>query len=564
MTTSQPSQSRLHFEQALVRRMDRRRLIMLAGAGAASATAGVAISLPGRPTRIIAQDTIGTPIASPDASPVVAAPVFNATPFSLGVASGDPDAESVVLWTRLAVAPRDGGGMDPFPYEVRWELAADDAFSQVIQAGTTVASPALAHSVHVDVSGLQPATEYYYRFQAGSEESPVGRTRTAPAADTMVDELRFAFTNCAHYEHGYFVAYRHIAENNYDVVFNLGDYIYEMGPGAYSAYDDEEAPRRFTGSDLLDLPLFRNRHALYKTDPDLQAAHASAPWVVTWDDHETENDYAGLIREDPNPQANFETIVAAAYQSYYEHMPLRARSMPQGPHMQLYRKLTWGRLAEFQVLDTRQYRSDQPCGEGATVRCPAAYDPNTTMLGPDQERWLLGNLDQSQATWNVLAQQVQMAELEQGSGEPGADEIYWQDGWPGYPEARNRILSHVMSRGIPNFAVMTGDIHCHWANDLKVDWEDPASPTIGTEFICTSVTAEGSAQVSDFFREYLEGRNEHIQWFDGRHGGYTGVTLTPETWTADYYQVDDMRDPDSAVQIINSVVTEAGNPGAQS
>jgi alkaline phosphatase D len=285
---------------------------------------------------------------------------------------------------------------------------------------------------------------------------------------------------------------------------------------------------------------------------------------VTWDDHEIENDYASLIREDPRPQEGFPAMVTAGYQAYYEHMPLRASSMPQGPHMQLYRKITWGNLAEIQVLDTRQYRSDQPGGEGATVRSPASLDPSTTMLGPTQERWLLQNLDQSQATWNVLAQQVQMADIEQGSGEPGAPELYWQDSWPGYPEARNRILNHVMSRGIPNLAVITGDIHCHWANDLKADWEDPSSQTIGTEFICTSVTAEGSAEASDFFREYLDGRNEHIRWFDGRHGGYTGVTVTPESWTADFYQVDDMRDPESGIQVINTTVTEAGNPGVQS
>jgi alkaline phosphatase D len=336
-----------------------------------------------------------------------------------------------------------------------------------------------------------------------------------------------------------------------------------MGPGEYNVYGDEPAPRRFTGSTLIDLAQFRNRHALYKTDPDLQAAHAAAPWVVTWDDHETENDYAGLVREEENPQADFPAMVAASYQAYYEHMPLRASSMPQGPHMQLYRKFTWGNLAEFQVLDTRQYRSDQPCGEGATVRCPAAYDPATTMLGPTQERWLLGNLDQSQATWNVLAQQVQMVEIEQGSGEPGAPELFWQDSWPGYPEARNRILNHVTSRGIPNLAVITGDIHCHWANDLKADWDDPSSQTIGTEFICTSVTAEGSAEASDFFREYLDGRNEQVKWFDGRHGGYVGVRVTPESWTADYHQVNDMRDPKSAVHVIQTAVTEAGNPGVQ-
>lgn len=553
---------RHRFEQALVQQTNRRRLLALGGSAAAS----VALSVPGLPTRVIAQDSTGTPMASPEATPsstnAASTPTFAATPFSLGVASGDPRHDSVVLWTRLAVSPLDGGGMQSRPYEVQWELATDDTFSQIVQTGIAIASPALAHSVHVDVTGLEPATSYFYRFMVGNEESPIGRTRTAPASDAAVDAMRFAFTSCAHYEHGYFAAYRHIAEGNYDLVFNLGDYIYEMGPGDYSVYD-EPAPREFTGGDLLDLSLFRNRHALYKTDPDLQAAHAAAPWVVTWDDHEVENDYAALIREQPGPQDNFAAIVAASYQSYYEHMPLRPSSMPQGPNMQLYRSITWGNLAEFQVLDTRQYRSDQPCGEGATVRCPAAFDADTTMLGPEQERWLLQNLGESQATWNVLAQQVQMAEIEQSSGEPGSPEEYWQDSWPGYPAARNRILNHVMSRGIPNFAVMTGDIHCHWANDLKADWEDPSSQTIGTEFICTSVTTEGSAQQSDFFRDYLDGRNEHIRWFDGRHGGYVGVTVTPQSWTADYYQVDDMRDPETEVRSINTVVTEAGNPGIQ-
>jgi alkaline phosphatase D len=556
MASDRARESRLRFEQALVQRMNRRRLLVLGG----TAALGIATSLPGSPTRVFAQDSTGTPIPSTDGTPVASAPAFAATPFSLGVASGDPSPDSIVLWTRLAVAPRDGGGMDPIPYEVRWELAADEGFGQIVQSGSAIASPALAHSVHVDVTGLQPATPYFYRFMVGGEESPIGRTRTAPAADAAVDQLRFAFTSCAHYEHGYFNAYRSIAENNFDLVFALGDYIYEMAPGAYNVHDTEPAPRRFTGGDLLDLALFRNRQALYKTDPDLQAAHA-APWVVTFDDHEVENDYAGLVREDPQPQSGFPDIVAAAYQAYYEHMPLRPSSMPQGPHMQLYRKLTWGNLAEFQVLDTRQYRSDQPCGEGATVRCPAAYDPNTTMLGPEQERWLLRNLDESRATWNVLAQQVQMVELDQGSGEPGAPSLYWQDSWPGYPEARNRILSHVMSRGIPNLTVLTGDIHCHWANDLKADWTDPTSQTIGTEYICTSISAEGAVLVSDFFRDYLNGRNEQVRWFDGRHGGYTGVTVTTQIWTADYYQVDDMRLQDSGVQVINTVVTEAGNPG---
>lgn len=547
--------NRRRFEELLVRRSSRRNLIL---GGAAVG----AVSLSGRPTRLIAQDTMGTPVpdlstSGPGATPAPGS--FGATPFSLGVASGDPLPDGIVLWTRLAVTPRDGGGMDNVPYEVRWELASDERFSLMVQSGTAVASPALAHSVHVDVTGLTPTTEYFYRFMVGSEISPVGRTRTAPAAGSNVEAIRFAFTSCAHWEHGYFRPYAHIGEQRYDVVFNLGDYLYEMGPGDYSVYEDE-APRRFSGGSLLDLSLFRNRHALYKTDIDLQAAHQSAPWVVTWDDHEVENDYAGLIREDPNDQTGFPDLVAAAYQAYYEHMPLRASSMPQGPNMQLYRRIQWGNLAEFQVLDGRQYRSDQPCGEGTYVRCPASYDPSTTMLGPDQERWLLGNLENSTSTWNVLAQQTQMVNLEQGAGE---DEEFYNDSWPGYPEARNRILSHVMSRGIENLTVMTGDIHCHWANNLLADWQDAGSQVLGTEFICSSITAGGAEDVSDFFREYVNDENPGVRWFDGRHGGYTSVEATPDRWTAEFWQVDDMRDENTPISVINTVVTEAGNPGIQ-
>ncbi len=548
--------NRRRFEDLLVRRASRRNLLL---GGAAVG----AVSLSGLPTRLVAQDAMGTPVPDLSSPLYGATPApagrFNDTPFSLGVASGDPLPDGIVLWTRLAVTPLDGGGMDNLPYEVCWELAADDQFAHVVQSGTAVASPVLAHSVHVDVTGLTPATEYFYRFVVGSEISPVGRTRTAPAAGSAVDSIRFAFTSCAHYEHGYFVPYRHIAEQRYDVVFNLGDYIYEMGPGDYSVYDDDP-PRRFTGGELLDLSLYRNRHALYKTDLDQQAAHASAPWVVTWDDHEVENDYAGLIREDPRDQNGFPALVAASYQAYYEHMPLRASSMPQGTSMQLYRRIQWGNLADFQVLDGRQYRSDQPCGEGAQVRCPAAYDPSTTMLGPEQERWLLTNLENGTSTWNVLAQQTQFVELDQQAG-PG--EEFWQDSWPGYPGARNRILSHVMSRGIENLTVMTGDIHCHWGNDLLADWRDANSQVLGTEFICTSITAEGSAQQSDFFREYINDENPGVRWFDGRHGGYVGVEATPDRWTADFWQVDDMRDENTAINVINTLVTEAGNPGIQ-
>ena len=557
--------ARTRWELALTQRANRRRL--LAG-GAAAGGLVIASSLPGRATRLAYQDgtpvasPLATPFASPVASPVASPSAFGANPFQLGVASGDPRPDSVVLWTRLAPAPRDGGGMDPVPYAVRWEIARDEGFAQVALRGEAVAAAPLAHTVHVDALGLEPDTEYFYRFMVGGEVSPTGRTKTAPAADAAPDGMRFAFASCAHYEHGYFVAYRHMAEQRFDLILHQGDYIYEMGPGEYDVYDDGPVEgRRFSGgpNDLFTLEEYRNRYALYRTDPYLQAAHASAPWATTWDDHEFSNDYAGLLPEDTKgqPADVFEARRTNAYQAYYEHLPLRPSSMPRGPEMQLYRRLAYGSLAQFQILDTRQYRSDQPCGEGVNVRCPAALDPNTTLTGPEQERWLLQGLDASPATWNVISQQVLMAELEQG---PGPVEAYFGDGWGGYPAARNRILAHMLSRGTSNPVVLTGDIHCAWANDLKADFADPASQTVGSEFVCTSITAGGAASTSEFFREFL-GDAPHIRYFDPRHGGYTGVTVTPERMTAEYLVVEDMRDEDAPITAAATYVTEAGNPG---
>lgn len=541
---------RARFERQLLRRADRRRFLL----GAASGL--VAVSLAGRPTRVLgrqATPATGSPVAGGQTVPF----------FTLGVASGDPLPNGVVLWTRLAPSPTGGGGMDPLPYEVRWELANDDAFGDIVQQGTAIASPALAHSVHVDVTGLDPAREYFYRFILGDEVSQTGRTKTAPAAGAAVDRLRFGFASCSNYEHGYFTAYRDMAARNFDLIFHLGDYIYEYQTGAYDVRD--EGPlRESTGDDDATgetdhLVEYRNRYALYRIDPDLQAAHASAPWLVTWDDHETENDYAGEISENSDPVPLFLARRAAAYQAYYEMMPLRPSSVPQGPDMQLYRRLPYGNLAEFSVLDSRQYRDDQPCGDGLQVRCPAGLDPDTTMLGPDQERWLLEGLDRSSATWNVLAQQVQMADLEQGEGDA---ELYWQDSWPGYPAARNRILSHLMSRGISNPVVLTGDIHTAWANDLKADWGDPSSQTIGTEYICTSISA-GGAQPATFFEQYLPAA-PYIKFFDPNHGGYTAVELTPDLFRSEFLQVVDLLSPDSGVVTIGDFVTEAGIPGVQS
>jgi alkaline phosphatase D len=549
---------RLRFERMLARRANRRHL--LAGLGAAGTL--VTVSFAGRPTRVFGQATPGaTPIASPalGATPV-ASPALGGTPFTLGVASGDPRSDSVVLWTRLAPEPLAEGGQGGMagqgPVEVRWEVADDESFGRVVQQGTAIAAPELGHSVHADANGLEPGREYVYRFMVGGEVSPVGRTKTAPAAGAPVDRLRFAVASCSMYEHGYFAAYRDIAEQDLDLVFHLGDYFYEYEPTGYAI--DEGPVRTVVGEETVTLADYRIRHALYKTDPDLQAAHAAAPWATTWDDHETENNYTGPNSENGDPVEDFLKRRAAAYQAYYEHLPLRPESLPQGPDMNLYRRLTYGTLAEFSVLDTRQYRTDHPCGDGLQVRCPAALDPATTVLGPEQERWLLEGLDASGATWNVLAQQIMMAQLD---FEVGPAQTFAGDLWDGYPAARNRILAHAQSRGTANPVVITGDIHTAWANDLKADFADPASPTIASEYVCTSISAGGKTPSTEL-EEYLPD-NPHIRFFDPNHGGYTRVELTPDRWRADFLRVRDLADAASPLDLIATYVTEAGNPGVQ-
>ena len=300
-----------------------------------------------------------------------AKPVFDAYPFSLGVASGDPLPDGIVLWTRLAPKPLEGGGMPTAIVEVDWEIARDARFQAIAQKGTTLARPELGHSVHVEVGGLEPGRDYWYRFRAGDEISQIGRTRTAPPAGAAVDRLRFAVCGCNHYETGYFTAFRRIAEEQFDFVFHTGDYIYEgRADGGRS-----DRVRQHNGQEIYTLVDYRNRYALYKTDRDLIAAHASAPWIMSWDDHEVDNNYAGDFDENGTPPEIFVLRRAAAYQAYYETMPLRASAMPSGSHMRLYRRLQFGNLIDLSVLDTRQWRSDQACGDGSHTDCAEALDP---------------------------------------------------------------------------------------------------------------------------------------------------------------------------------------------
>ena len=481
-----------------------------------------------------------------------AAPRWDASPFTLGVASGDPDEDGVVLWTRLAPDPLNGGGMPRDPVEVRWEIAADDGMRRVVKHGRHRALPDWAHAVHVEVQGLEPHREYWYRFHAGDATSPVGRTRTLPRAKDDVDRLRFAFASCQHYEAGFFTAYRHMATEDLDVVFHLGDYIYE-GPGR------DNQVRKHRGPELTTLDDYRARYTQYRLDPDLQAAHAAFPWIVTPDDHEVDNNYAAEISERDDPRDAFLQRRAAAYQAYFEHMPLRLRSVPRGPAIQLYRQFAYGKLASFFVLDTRQYRTNQPCGDGLKASCPGVADPSGTLLGAAQEKWLFDAFGRSKARWNVLPQQVMIAKVDQAAG---PEERYSMDQWSAYDAARTRLLEAFAARPASNPIVLTGDIHTNWVNDLKVDFRDARAPVVGTEFVGTSIASGGDGLDQSQRMKDAQAENPFVK-FTNAQRGYVSCSVTPRAWHADYEVVEYVTRPDAPRLTRASFRVAAGRPGAE-
>jgi len=478
-------------------------------------------------------------------------------PFTLGVASGEPAPDGAVLWTRLAPAPLTGGGMPQRRVDVEWEVAHDEAFKRRLRRGTASARPELGHSVHVELEGLEPGREYYYRFRAEGELSPVGRTVTTPAVGAAVKRLRFAFVSCSQYEHGFFTAYGHLAREELDLVVHLGDYIYEYAPDVYKAPGGNV--RLHEGNEITTLRDYRDRYAQYKSDPDLQAAHHHAPFVVTWDDHETDNNWADEVPEDGQTRGDFMRRRAAAFQAYYEHMPLRRRSRPQGSDLRLYRRLAYGDLATFNVLDTRQYRSDQPCGDEFNTNCPERLDPSRTLTGEQQERWLFRGLATSRTRWNVLAQQVFFA---QADFTAGPDVGINPDAWDGYVASRDRVLRAIQEREVANPVVLTGDVHTNWANDLKADFSDPGSATVGSELVCTSITSGGDGTDEVRNQASVLAENPHIR-FANNQRGYVRCEVDREQWRADFRVVPYVKRPGAPVTTRKSFVIEAGRPGLQ-
>lgn len=486
-----------------------------------------------------------------------AAPEFSSNPFSLGVASGDPDSTSMVLWTRLAPEPLEPfGGMPNEAVVVRWEVADDEAFNKVVASGTVAATPQLGHSVHVEVDGLSPDQWYFYRFHTGDATSPIGRTRTFPAVDTMPQQVRFGVTSCQNYEQGLFTAYEQMARDNLDLVFHLGDYIYEYAAGRNGKV------RTHHGKEIDSLNDYRARHAQYRSDPLLQNMHATCPWLVTWDDHEFDNNCAGEISEEPNiDPVDYLIRRANAYQAYYEAMPLRASCLPTGPDMQLYRNSRYGQLADFLVLDTRQYRSDQPNGDRKSPLNDAAFDKRQSLLGRRQKGWLYSQLVSSQSTWNVLAQQVMMGMVDR-AGNPEAP-AYSMDQWPGYAFERMELMKFLADRRVSNPVVLTGDIHSNWANELRLDDRRPEDDVIATEFVCTSLTSGGNGVDKPKGLDNLLAANPCVK-FHNTERGYIRCAVTPQEWTADYMVIDNVETPGGNTFVRNSFTVEAGQAALHS
>jgi alkaline phosphatase D len=472
-----------------------------------------------------------------------------ADPFTLGVASGEPAPDGMVIWTRLAPRPLadDGlGGMPARAVEVEWQVASDERFTRMEQRGITTASPEMAHSVHVELTGLQPAAEYFYRFRADGYLSPTGRTRTAPASDSLA-ALTMCIASCSNYQQGWFTAYRRLAEEHPDLVVHLGDYQYEYAAGDGNVRDH-------IGPETVTLANYRQRYAQYKTDPDLQAAHAAAPWLAVFDDHEVANNWADDVPDKPEPA--FLDRRAAALQASYENMPLRRSSKPNGIGMQLYRRVHWGALATFHMLDTRQYRTDQPCGDEFRSDCVDRLNPTASLTGAEQERWLLNGFRNSRAHWDVLGQQVFFSQVDLTAG-PGRG--FNPDAWDGYTANRDRIAAGIANSPVRNAVVLTGDVHSHWAAEVHQRFDDPSSPAIAAELVTTSISSGGDGSDARDDITAVLAANPHIRYFNGRRG-YVRTRVTAEEMRADSRVLPFVSHPGAPVHTAASFVVPDREP----
>ncbi len=492
---------------------------------------------------------------------------FKESLFKLGVASGAPTPDGVVLWTKLVSDSVFGFGNQPI--DVTWQVAHDERFERIALQGTTAGLPQLGHAVHAELRGLQADRWYFYRFIVGSgvnaQISDVGRTRTAPAIGAKVGNLRFAFASCQRWEHGYYSAYRQLVLDNPDLVVFLGDYIYEYA-------SPKILPTNFVrGHNLrkaVTLADYRDRYALYKSDPFLQAAHRACPWLITWDDHEVQNDYATDQSEGLTPQADFLIQRAAAYQAFYEHMPLPANALVRGlaglgqnDGVRVNQRVAWGDLANFHLLDCRQFRDYQVCPRpnraGSNMvkpaECPELQNTNRSMLGKPQETWLAEGLaldaKQGMASqplpWSILAQTTLLAKI---NAPAGKEQRVWTDGWEGYPFAKKRLLESMQAQPSLHPIILSGDVHLNVVANVD---------NAATEFCGTSLTSQTGwhpERESSFY-----GDNPQVQYLNSEKRGYAMAEVTPKLWTTTLMGVADVKSESSATTAIAKFAVERGN-----
>lgn len=484
-------------------------------------------------------------------------------PFTLGVASGDPRADAVVLWTRLAPEIFEPfGGMSAGRQSVSWQVATDAQFGSVVRAGEATAHREFSHSVHVDVHGLQPGREYFYRFRNGPHVSPVGRTRTAPAPDSRPDRFRFALACCQAYPDGYYTAHGHLAaEEDLDAVIFTGDYIYQNAINATGGDRrlTDELPEIFAET-CETLDRYRLQYTLYKADPDLQAAHLGVPWILTWGDHEVDDNYADAFSKRQGVSVeDFLVRRANAYRAYWENVPLRRAQAPQGPDARLYRRFRWGTLTDLNVMDTRQYRSAEASGHEDSAE---RRDPNRSITGTQQERWLMHGLAASTTDWRLIAQEVLVSRLDYRLQNHSATPWYSMDSWDGYYASQQRIIRAARDSTPGNVVLLSGDVHNNYAMDVKEDFTDPDSATVASEIVGTSISSGHDGSNLPANHKLQLQSNPHMRFANGQRG-YVRCDLTRERMQVDYRVVPYVSRRGAPISTRAGFVIESGRAGFQ-
>ncbi|MEO6472096.1 MAG: alkaline phosphatase D family protein [Aeromicrobium sp.] len=506
------------------------------------------------------------------------APAAGTKPFSHGVASGDPLPGAVVLWTRVTPTPfAVAGSGKGEPATVQWEVATDEDFRHIVRSGLLRTDARRDHTIKVDATGLEPATTYFYRFSFGTERSPTGRTRTAPAHDSDPERLRFGVVSCANWQAGYFSSYRHLAERgDLDAVIHLGDYLYEYQPGKYSyGHVNQDIRTHFPPREIVSLRDYRERHAQYKTDPDLRALHEAVPFIVTWDDHEVcDGNWAhGAFEHQPLTEGSFEKRKRAAHQAYDEWMPVRiSGTAVSGDGERMYRRLQFGRLADLSMLDLRSYRSKR-----AEPEEPEIDDPARTIAGTAQLDWLTDNLSTTSAQWKLIGNPVMIAPVLMPP-RPAAEEYALSqnvsvtptkasasntDEWDGYTADRRRVLEHLVTEEIGNVVFLTGDVHTAWANDVPAG---QSGPSVATEFVVNSITSNNTDDfmgtkprtASLALEALIQAENPHVRFVNLDDHGYSVLNVTPDGVQMDWHAISDRRDPEARSRLLTSWSVASG------